>query len=269
VDEVSLVLRLLVLFLSCLFLIHSPLSADIESSLELLPVYFIAVVQGEGNVQVLKEGETQWRKAGEGTRLEEGDRILAGDDTEVILSLQSETLIHLDEDTEMTVARLEGNNSDGFISRLRLLTGSLLCDVKKNLSQSGSKFEVDAGGVVCGVKGTVFEVASNSDPVRILTEEGEVQVKSAGGSRLVPAGDTCWASKGRFPSLYPSSEKTKARFQAWRDIRHKILQKQHESGLSQAKISLPIGHDPWGKYRLGPNDISAEPYNTGGKSPDP
>ena len=250
------------LFFSFLFLLVSPLRAEVEPSLEdLLPVYFIALIQGEGNVQILREGETQWRRAKEGTRLEEGDRILAGDGTEVILSLLSETLVHLDENTELTIIRLEENSSDGFVSRLRLFTGSVLCDVKKNLSHNGSKFEVDAGGIVCRVRGTVFEVDSNSDPVRVSTDEGEVRVDCARGSRPVPAGATCGASKDHSPFLYPSSGKTKARFQAWRQIRDKFLKKRIERGLSQPQISLPIGRLDPNEYRLGPNDISDESNN--------
>ncbi len=249
--------RFLLLFL--FFPLSPALRAEVEPSLEeLLPVYFIAVIQGEGNVQILKEGESQWRRAEEGTRLEEGDRILSGDDTEVILTLQSKALVHLDEDTEMTVVQLEETPSNGFISRLRLLTGSVLSDMNERLPQAGSKFELEAGGVTCRLRNGVFEVASNSDPVLISTREGVVQVECARGSRPVPAGSTCWASKARSPSVYPSSRKTRTRFQAWENIRHKILQKQLESGRPQPKTSLLLVSPSPDEYRLGTNGISDE-----------
>jgi hypothetical protein len=247
---------------------HPSLWADIEPSLEdILPVYFIDDIQGEGNVQILKEGDKDWQKAKIGTRLEEGDRILAGDDTEVVLSLKSETLIHLDEDTEMTVTRLAENPSDGFLSRLKLLTGSLLSDVKKNLGESRSSFEVEAGGVVCGVRGTVFEVSANGDQIETSTDEGIVQVDTSKGSQQVKAGDTCSAARGRSPSLFTSSEQTKARFQSWKHIRDRLRKNRADKGKPQPKISRPLGNPSQGESRMGAHDSSGKSHRVGGERP--
>jgi hypothetical protein len=236
---------------------HQSLWADIEPSLEdILPVYFVADIQGEGNVQILREGDKDWQKTKTGMRLEEGDRILVGDDTEVILSLKSETLVHLDEDTEMTVTRLGENQSDGFFSRLKLLTGSILSDVKKNLEESRSSFEVDAGGVVCGVRGTVFEVSADGDQIETSTDEGTVQVDTSKGSQQVKAGDTCSAARGRSPSLYASSGKTKARFQSWKHIRDRFRKNRVDKGKPEPKISRPLGNPSPEENRMGAHGSS-------------
>jgi hypothetical protein len=231
------------LFLSLLLSCLAPHTwADIEPSLGgLLPVYFITDIQGEGNAQVLPEGQSQWQKAKTGGRLEEGDRILVGDDTEVILSLKSETLVHLDEDTEMTVAQLADSPAGGFLSRLKLLTGAILSDVKKNLPESQSSFEVDAGGVVCGVRGTVFEVSTKGDQVQASTDEGVVQVATSQGSEQVKAGNSCSATKGGAPRVRSSTGETKARFQAWRTIRQRFGKKRGEKGRPNKKIGR-LGH---------------------------
>ncbi len=260
--------RCLLFSCSILFssIVHAPLWADIEPSLEdILPVYFIADVQGEGTVQVLKEGEAHWRKARIGTRLEEGDRVLVGDDTEAILSLKSETLVHLDEDTEMSVSRLVESPSDGFLSRLKLLTGAILSDVKKNLSQTQSSFEMDAGGVVCGVRGTVFEVSAHGGQVQTSSEEGVVQVSTSLGSEPVKAGDTCSASQGHSPTVYGSSGETKARFQAWKGIRNKLRKRWAEKGEPQSRVSLPLGNPSRDENRLGAYGASAKSPGAGDK----
>jgi hypothetical protein len=250
----------------CLGLPHQPLWADIEPSLEdILPVYFVADIQGQGNVQILREGERDWEKAKLGTRLEEGDRILVGDDTEVILSLKSETLVHLDENTEMMVARLGENPSGGFLSRLRLLTGSILSDVKKNLGESRSSFEVDAGGVVCGVRGTIFEVSADGDQIETSTDEGIVQVGTPRGSQQVKAGDSCSASPSRSPSLYASSGQTRARFQAWRDMRDRFRKKREARDKPEPKISRPLGNPSREDNRMGAHDSSGKSHGADGE----
>jgi|GEM_PF-3134481 len=247
------------LFSFLFLLIASNASADIEPSLEdLLPVYFITDIQGLRNVQILKDGDNEWRRAKEGERLEEGDRILVGDDTEIILSLKGETWVHLDENTELWVSQLNENQTGGFLSRLKLLTGAILSDVKKDLSASNSTFELDAGGVVCGVRGTIFETSINGDNVQTATEEGLVQVTTSRGSGQVGAGNTCSASKGRSPLIHPSTEGTKTRFQTWRRIRQNLREKRSKKSKSGA-----------GENRLGPHTLtsSSSHRSKAGKSP--
>jgi ferric-dicitrate binding protein FerR (iron transport regulator) len=143
---------------------------------------------------------------------------LVGDDTEIVLALKGETFIHLDENSEMVVSHLEENQSGGFLSRLRLLTGAILSDVKKKLSESQSSFEVDSGGVVCAVRGTLFEVVSEGGRILTSADQGRVEVRTSQGTLQVSAGETCSASRDQAPSARPSSKAIKARFQTWRRI---------------------------------------------------
>ncbi len=240
--------RLFYVFCLLSFPFLSGAQADIEPPLEeIVSNYFVVDVEGAGNVKVLKENQSQWQQAIVGTRLEEGDRIAVGDDTEVVLSLKSHTLVHLDEDTEMGISQLEENQSEGFLSRLKLMTGSILSDVKKNLSESRSSFEVEAGGVICGVRGTVFEVANNGGQVQTSTDEGVVEVKTSQGSQEVRAGQTSLASGGRFPSVRASSGEIRARFQSWRLVHQRLRQR----ALSRKNFSKPLGLHPGGENRLG------------------
>jgi hypothetical protein len=228
------------LFFICFFLSSPLLRADIEPSLsDLTTDYYLTEVDGAGSVQLLKGGQAQWAQAKKGERLEEGDRIRVGEDTEVILTLKTDTLVHLDEGTEIAVDQLQDNPSGGFLSRLKLFAGAVLCDVQKHLEQTGSSFEVESGGVVCGVRGTSFEVAKNGNQVQTSTSEGVVEVKSPQGTQQVKAGQTCSNFPGHSPSLRPSSPQTQARFKAWRGIRE---------GLRH-----PRSRPKPGGNRLGPN----------------
>jgi ferric-dicitrate binding protein FerR (iron transport regulator) len=72
--------------------------------------------------------------------------------------------------------------------RLKLLGGRILAQVQK-LNESRSTFEVEAGGVVCGVRGTAFEVDLRGDDLETRTQEGEVEVTSGGKTESVRAGN--------------------------------------------------------------------------------
>jgi hypothetical protein len=222
--------------------------ADIEpSAQDVITEYFIVDVEGAGDVQILKEGQTEWQGAHVGSRLEEGDQISVGGDTEAVLSLKSETVVHLDEGTKMSVARLEENQTNGFLSRLTLLTGAILSDVRKHLSENNSQFEVESGGVVCGVRGTVFEVANNDGAVQTSTDEGVVDLKTPKGTRQVAAGQTCSTSKSGVSSIRPSDNQTKGRFQAWRQIRRHLGQKRASHGNKPLRLGRnPANHGTTG-----------------------
>lgn len=209
-------------YLSLFFLLAIPQVGlcDLEPSLQdLLTVYFITDIQGAGQVQVRKEGEAQWAQAKLGSRLEEGDRILVGEETQVVLSLRNETLVYLDEDSEMTVESLQENDQQGFVSRLKLWTGDLLADVKKDLEATHSTFEVGSSGIVCGVRGTVFEVSSHGGNVQTAVHEGVVHVQGGKFSRDCPAGQTCGAAHGKFKGLFKSAPECSRRYEAWKNIR--------------------------------------------------
>jgi hypothetical protein len=228
-----------------IFIILLPLlsRADLEPSLgDIMAAYVIQDIQGAGQVKILKDGQVNWKNAKEGQVLEESDRIRVGDGTEVVLSLKSDTLIHLDEGSEVLVTELSENQTQGFLSRLKLFTGAVLSDVKKNLAETKSSFEVEAGGVVCGVRGTVFEVAKDGQNVETTTHEGVVAVKTDSGTQEVKAGNTCSASKDKIRSNHGSNSQMKARFEAWKNIRQHLDQK-HAQKLS--RIHAPrLGRSP-------------------------
>lgn len=228
---------------SFLFLV-SPLSGIPETTPavgQADPVeYVIEDIQGP-QVQVLEEGETQWEAAQEGQVVDTGDEVKVGDKSEVTLMMQNETSVHLNENTDLKVEQITANETGGFMSRLQVLAGLVLADVKKHLEDSHSTFEVESNGVVCGVRGTAFEVSAQDGDSQVSTHEGKVEVASGGESHMVTEGNASSFKKGRFQLLRRLNQDEIRRFQKWRAARQAIRQKR----LQRLNDILHHKRQPW------------------------
>ena len=187
--------------------------------------YIIEDIQGS-NVQVLEDGAKVWDKAEEGQVIETGDEIKVGDGSEATLTLQSETTVHLCSGTDLKVEQIKPNESQGFLSRLALVAGNILADVKKHLDESNSTFEIESSGVVCGVRGTAFEVNSQDGVAQVSTHEGLVEVGNGTETHSVAAGNFSSFEKGRFKFRRALQAAEMARFQKWRAFRQLVWKKR-------------------------------------------
>ncbi len=185
--------------------------------------YVLENIQGL-NVQVLEDGSKDWEAAEEGQVLETGDEIKVGDGCDATLSMQSDTQIHLSAGSDLKVEQIQANETGGFLSRLKLLAGVILSDVKKNLQDSHSSFEIEANGVVCGVRGTAFEMNAQGANVQTTTYEGKVEALSGGESHMVTAGNVSAFRVGRFQMQRRVDRAETQRFMKWRNFREKIRQ---------------------------------------------
>jgi hypothetical protein len=202
--------------------------------------YIIEDIQGS-NVQVLEKGSGTWDPAQEGQVLETGDEIKVGDGCEATLAMESETNVHLDANTDLKVEQIVPNETGGFFSRLMVITGKVLSDVKKSLMESHSKFEVESGGVVCGVRGTAFEVSNENGQVETATHEGEVETTANGETHLVKAGNASSFKLGRFLAMRRLRQAEIGRFQKWRKFRETVRAKR-----MKRIAELRSGHrKPW------------------------
>ena len=186
--------------------------------------YMIEDIQG--NVQVLEAGAKDWEVAEEGQSLESGDEVKVGDNSEATLMLQSETSIHLNAGTDMKVDQIEANPTGGFLSRLEVMAGGILADVKKHLEESHSTFEVESSGVICGVRGTAFEVTTQDGTAQVATHEGSVEVGNGTESHVVDAGNFSEFQNGKFRFLRKLDRRETERFQKWRVFRKLVLKKR-------------------------------------------
>lgn len=180
----------------------------------------------QGNVQVLEEGAKDWEAAEEGQVVESGDEVKVGDDGEATLMLQSETSIHLTAGSDTKVDQVEANNTGGFLSHLEVFAGTVLADVKKHLEESHSSFEVESNGVVCGVRGTAFEVTAQDGTAQVATHEGSVAVGNGTESHVVEAGNFSEFQRGKFRLSRKLDRREMERFQRWREFRKRVLKKR-------------------------------------------
>jgi hypothetical protein len=206
----------------------------------------------QGNVQVLEEGATQWEQAEEGQVLESGDEIKVDNKGQATLMLQSETSVHLNGPSDLKVEQISANENGGFLSRLKVFAGLVLADVKKNLQESHSTFEVESNGVVCGVRGTAFEVNGNENTAEISTYEGKVEVGNGSESHMVTAGNFSSFDHGKFRLQRRLDRLEMQRFQKWRSFRQQVMKKRliRLAALRNHKIQ------PW--HRKHPHHLKRE-----------
>jgi hypothetical protein len=191
------------------------------------PVEYV-VEDIQGTVQVLEDGAKDWEAALEGQVVETGDEIKVGDNSEATLMMQSETSVHLSADTDMKIEQIEANQRGGFFSQLQVLAGSLLADVKKHLGDSHSTFEIESNGVVCGVRGTAFQVNALGDTAEVATNEGSVEVGNGTESHMVNAGNFSSFQRGRFLMQRRLDQSEINRFQKWRAFRKMVWKKRQQ-----------------------------------------
>ncbi len=184
--------------------------------------YVVEDLQGDATVtragqrvQPLKEGDA----------LGQGDEVVLGSDAQAVLMLNEDTSLQLGPDSRLTVDFLEVDAKGGFSSHLKLWGGRLLCQVRKLLEKE-SRFEVSSGGVVCGVRGTQFEVEALGEDVETRTLEGEVDVTSQGRSERVKAGHVVAHRKGLLRAHRRLDRSEIARFTQWKDHHKKVREKR-------------------------------------------
>lgn len=180
----------------------------------------------QGSVQVLEDGAKDWETAQEGQVLESGDEIKVGDNSQATLMMQSETSVHLNAGTDLKVDQIEANATGGFLSHLELFAGNVLADVKKHLDESHSTFEIESEGVVCGVRGTAFNVSSQDNTAQVSTYEGAVAVGNGTESHMVEAGNFSEFHGGKFHLQRRLDRGELERFQKWRSFRQVVLKKR-------------------------------------------
>jgi len=181
----------------------------------------------QGTVLALLDGATDPVTVEEGETLETGDTLIAQDNSQATLNLNDVTAVHVSEGTTVKIADLEPNATQGFISRLELTSGKVLSEVEK-LDASHSTFEVESGGVVCGVRGTAFEVQNQDGQVITNTFHGAVEVDKDNQSQLVNGGEhSSFAfNKNGFLTKRKLNGTENNRYKAWGKIYKRARQKR-------------------------------------------
>jgi hypothetical protein len=183
----------------------------------------------------------------EGTQIGPGEQIQLDPDAQAVLMLNEETTVQLGPGTRLKVSQLETKPQNGFVSKLKLLGGRILSQVQK-LGESRSTFEVEGGGVVCGVRGTLFEVELQGEDLEARTQEGEVAVSSNGKNESVKAGRALAYRRGLLRMRRRLDRVETDRFTKWKtfkpSLREKRLKRLHGFKNHRKSETRPLRHRP-------------------------
>ncbi|HJT24659.1 MAG TPA: FecR family protein, partial [bacterium] len=185
--------------------------------------------QVKGTVLIIPKGASQPMTAQTEQTVQVGDEIITQADSEASLTFNGAAMIQLSEGSDLKVGDLAAPSGKGFLSRLKLLAGQVLAQVQK-MGTSHSVFEIESGGVVCGVRGTAFEVQKEGASIVTNTYEGTVEMDRKDLSQKVPAGrhsefDT---DKGLFHLQRLLNAREEERYRNWQRYRDLIAQRQKE-----------------------------------------
>jgi hypothetical protein len=196
----------------------------------------------KGTVLIIESGSTQPEQAEDEQTIEEGDEIITKSGSQASLVLDEDTMFRLSENSDVKVGQLRPQTPQGFISRLQLEAGRILSEVEK-LQESHSTFEVSSGGVVCGVRGTAFEVQDQGGVVQTSTFHGVVEMNKGGQVQQVGANQhsTFSLRKGGFLPQRPLRPEERQRYQNWQKRMPYIRKRQAERMEAlRAMRALPL-----------------------------
>jgi hypothetical protein len=199
------------------------------------PEYVIDDLQG--TVLILEDGETQPVTAEEEETLGPGDEVILKAGSQASLTLDENTMFHLSENSDVKVDQLVRNDSNGFISHLKLVAGKILSEVEK-LQETKSIFEVESGGVVCGVRGTAFEVQMEGGVVHTSTFQGVVLMRNGDEVRQVEANQHVAFNfkRGLFLPKRRLNPMERGRYRRWLALKPVIQRRQRQRAAFMASL---------------------------------
>lgn len=150
------------------------------------------MVSVQGNVAVLRAGQTQPQPA----RLNEtycpGDRIQVGDRSRADVQLVNQPVLRLDQNSLITLAGLKDQRA----SIIDMARGAL-----HFFSRLPRNLEINTAFVNAGVEGTEGLVQVEADQTSITIFEGRVLAANAAGSLPITSGQSAVAARGQAPVL--------------------------------------------------------------------
>jgi hypothetical protein len=152
----------------------------------------LCLAEKKGEVTIYSrnaKGQVEKRKASPPEALDRFDRIVTGKKAKAFLQFREGGTVEVGPESDVMVAELEEGTD--FKARFLLTLGKVKAAVRK-LTTATSKFEVEAGGVVAGVRGTHFEVDHDPEKKQVTakTYEGEIYAKRGGKTETLKKGLT-------------------------------------------------------------------------------
>ena len=183
--------------LLCVLGLAAPASAD--------PVGFFSSLVGDVQVaRPLAPGALSWQAAARDGEVSVGDRVKTGMDASARILLVDDTLLHVDEDTEIEIQEFHVGAAATKERSIVRHTRGRLRTVVGHAFGGETKLEVHTPTAVVGVKGTDFETSDASLPghtrFRMCLYSGAITVGTAMGNASPKPGHCVFAEKGRPPS---------------------------------------------------------------------
>lgn len=133
-----------------------------------------------GQVEVLREGETEWRFAKRDMVIYYGDMVKTGEDSVAVLGFSDMSVFRMRPESQIYVPEPTEQ------SKLKLVIGNIWINVRKMI-KDGS-MEIETNQAAASVKGTRFELADNGTASAIRVESGLVAFRPKGGKASVEVG---------------------------------------------------------------------------------
>jgi hypothetical protein len=183
-----------------------------------LPPLFLGEAKGE--VYVVHHGDK--KKADPPQKIEADDRILTGKDSKAYLVFREGGTIEVGPESDLKISQLDIKD-DSFKAKFLMAFGKMKTAIHR-LTSPSSSFEIEAGGVISGVRGTTFEVAYDKDKKQEATKtyEGTVYTRANGKETLVKKGFSLVVGQGSAPVLGPLSGSDIADFVDFLDASDKL-----------------------------------------------
>jgi hypothetical protein len=163
-----------------------------------------------GTVSLTGPGTQPARLAHKGEEITEGEKVHTGPGASATLLFFDGSRMVLRSNTALYISQVKSLPNQDKILRFKLALGNLLAKVTK-LASSHSSFEIDAGGVVCGVRGTQYSMDFDpaSEKLNLRVSEGSVYAQFHGTQTILNAGEELLFIKGS-PSGSPKPAAARA-----------------------------------------------------------
>jgi FecR protein len=154
-----------------------------------------------GNVQIEEAGSGSLRAAVDGEVLDEGDRVVTGEDAHASITFFEGSTQVLEPGTDVTIEAVGSTDGGGLLADVSQAAGTTWNTVLDSSSDT-SDVQVEGPAAAAAVRDTMFDVNVLEDGTTgVWTRQGTVSFTGMGEEQLVGQGSSSTAQQGSPPGL--------------------------------------------------------------------